>query len=67
VFTYTSISIVSADEPQLSAVTPTHVPVGTEHAYTVEKPKLSQEEQVQVDESADLSDLMNQLKNLSGK
>jgi len=60
------ISIISTDEEQ-PITQSSQVPIGTEHAYTIEKKKVAVEDKVAVDESADLSDLMSQLKNLSTK
>jgi len=61
------ISLVSTNE-EVVENTAVNTPIGTELAYTVDKPsQISTEEQVKVDEQVDLSDLMSQLKSLSGK
>jgi len=61
------ISLVATEEdPSKEIVAST--PIGTEHAYNVNKPTvISKEDRVNVEEQVDLSDLMSQLKNLSKK
>jgi len=61
--TVVSDSVEVKEQPQTSD----HIPRGTEFSYTVEKPKVSAADTVQADDNVDLSDLMSQLKSLSGK
>jgi len=66
------ISLVGTDEEESSSTSINNnsiTPTGTELSYTINKPNMNipKEDQVKVDENIDLSDLMSQLKQISGK